>query len=59
MLGWVLLPNPGIDDHRLRRFCCLETGVATSTGEVGAESAVDVVWVLLVFADEPVVLGEL
>lgn len=61
-------PKPGMDDHLFRRFCALDTdsvGVGDAV-EVGEETPdpTDVsmrleLFVLLVLAEEPVVLGEL
>ncbi len=57
--GLELEPNPGMDDQRFRRFCCLlasEEVVAVGDG-AGVVSRVAVL--MLVLPDEPVVLGEL
>lgn len=68
-------PNPGIDDHRFKRFCALvaddsevgEVGEAVEVGEdaplaLPAPTDVSMVlslWLREVLYEEPVVLGEL
>jgi hypothetical protein len=70
--GLELDPNPGIDDQRFNLFCCLLAAAAEEKdvfayasaivgGGDGAADAGDefcVLLVLLVLADEPVVLGD-
>lgn len=61
-------PNPGMDDQRFNLFCCLVAAAEElpyeSTIVGGGDGAADagdefcVLLVLLVFADEPVVLGD-
>jgi hypothetical protein len=61
-------PKPGIDDHRLSRFCAFASMAAgagagvVGEGLVTTEGVVVVVMrestVLLVLADDPVVLGD-
>jgi hypothetical protein len=57
-------PNPGMDDHLLSRFCCFVAAGCSIAGEgaLGVDWLVAVVccvlFVLLVLAEEPVVLGD-
>lgn len=57
-------PNPGMDDHLFSRFCCLVVAAWSIDGEGSlvvvllVAAVFCVLFVLLVLADEPVVLGD-
>ena len=57
--GLELEPNPGMDDHRFRRFCCLLASEDVVAVGDGAGVVSRVAALMLVLPDEPVVLGEL
>jgi hypothetical protein len=66
--GFEFDPNPGMDDQRFNFFCCLlaaedvfpypSTTVGGGDGAADAGEEFCVLAVLLVLADEPVVLGD-